>query len=221
MRTRQHPQPIPHPLLPALRWPALLASAMIGLFMLPILLNTLFKGLNLSWEQVFPAGDLAPLFTSPVDYWGSDITRWAQEYALDPNLLATVMQIESCGHPYVVSRAGAQGLFQVMPFHFAPGESYLDPETNAQRGARFLRVCGDYTNHDPGMMLACYNGGPSVTQRSFHTWPAETKRYYAWGVGIYSDARKQLAQSETLNRWLQAGGAALCQQATTVLGIAW
>ena len=37
---------------------------------------------------------------------------------LDPDIIATIIQIESCGNPAARSTAGAQGLFQVMPFHF-------------------------------------------------------------------------------------------------------
>ncbi|HEX2908656.1 MAG TPA: transglycosylase SLT domain-containing protein, partial [Phototrophicaceae bacterium] len=92
--------------------------------------------------------NLAPLFTNEIDHWAGDIERWANENQVDPNLLATVMQIESCGHPTISSSAGAQGLFQVMPFHFTAGENQLDPNTNAKRGAAFLKYCTDYANGD-------------------------------------------------------------------------
>ncbi|MEO0565911.1 MAG: lytic transglycosylase domain-containing protein, partial [Chloroflexota bacterium] len=88
-----------------------------------------------------PVTSLAPLFTPEVTHWGPQIEAWATIYELEPNLLATVMQIESCGHPTVNSSAGAQGLFQVMPFHFADDEDMLDPDTNAKRGAAHLNDC--------------------------------------------------------------------------------
>ncbi|MFN8372790.1 MAG: transglycosylase SLT domain-containing protein [Anaerolineae bacterium] len=162
---------------------------------------------------------IAPLFTAEVVYWSDDIARWADEYGLDPNLLATVMQIESCGHPTVSSYAGAQGLFQVMPFHFDVSEDQLDPDTNAMRGANFLNECLGYANGDTGLAMACYNGGPSVTTRAFNTWTDQTQRYYMWGTGIYADAEQNLPYSETLTRWLDAGGSRLCQQAASTLGI--
>ncbi len=159
------------------------------------------------------SSSIAPLFTSEVDYWANDIGRWAAQYGLDPNLLATVMQIESCGQAEVSSHAGAQGLFQVMPFHFAQGEVYTDPDTNARRSANFLNECLGYANGDPGLALACYNGGPSVTMRPFDTWPNETQRYYVWGTGIYNDARNNMSESGTLTDWLGAGGVNLCTSA--------
>ncbi|MFO7320486.1 MAG: transglycosylase SLT domain-containing protein [Chloroflexota bacterium] len=162
---------------------------------------------------------IAPLFTAEVQRWGDDISRWAAQYGLDPNLLATVMQIESCGDSTVASHAGAQGLFQVMPFHFAPGEVYTDPETNAKRSANFLNECLAWSNGDPNLALACYNGGPSVLQRPFHNWPAETQRYYTWGSGIYADATNNRSESPTLQSWLNAGGSNLCNRAAATQAV--
>ncbi|MDQ7034697.1 MAG: lytic transglycosylase domain-containing protein [Anaerolineae bacterium] len=158
---------------------------------------------------------IAPLFTAQVQYWQDDIVRWSTANDIDPNLMATIMQIESCGHPTVVSNAGARGLFQVMPFHFDDGENMLDPDTNAQRSANFIRECTAFANGDVGLILGCYNGGPSVTQRPFHTWHRETQRYYVWGLGIYYDAVDFDSDSQTLTDWLNAGGQNLCSRAAT------
>ncbi len=172
-------------------------------------------------DRVLPGRiPIAPLFTSEIDYWAHDIQRWAAEYNLDPNLLATVMQIESCGHPTISSYAGAQGLFQVMPFHFTTGEDQLDPDTNAKRGASFLEQClVNYGKGDPGLALACYNGGPGTIAKPFTAWPNQTQRYYIWGLGIYTDAATNQSSSSTLDQWLNAGGKVLCQMADSALGI--
>ena len=82
---------------------------------------------------------ISPIFTAEVQYWSTSILTWAAAAGLDPNLAATVMQIESCGDPLARSRAGAIGLFQVMPYHFAPGEYPYNPDTNALRGLDYLR----------------------------------------------------------------------------------
>ena len=65
------------------------------------------------------AGDIAPIFTPEIRYWAGSLVAWSAAEELDPNLAATVMQIESCGDPRATSRSGAIGLFQVMPYHFA------------------------------------------------------------------------------------------------------
>jgi hypothetical protein len=164
-------------------------------------------------------GGISPVFTAEVRYWEPQIVRWAAEHDLDPNLVATVMQIESCGHPLAISRAGARGLFQVMPFHFAAGEEMLDPETNAKRGVGFLAEVLTRMSGDVGLALAAYNGGPAAAARGWDGWPAETQRYYRWGTGILGDIASGLAESPTLQQWLAAGGHSLCRQAAGELGL--
>jgi hypothetical protein len=175
--------------------------------------STTIVGTIINGGVISSAPRIAPLFTEEVQHWSDDISRWAAQYGLDPNLLATVMQIESCGHSSISSVAGAQGLFQVMPFHFDFGEVQTDPDTNAKRSANFLNECLAWAGGDAGLALACYNGGPSMTTRPFSNWPDETQRYYRWGTGIYQDASANMSESQTLNSWLEAGGQYLCNQA--------
>lgn len=162
--------------------------------------------------------ELAAFFAPSVQHWSGKISHWAAEHEVDPQLLATVMQIESCGHPTVVSNAGAQGLFQVMPFHFADGENMLAPDTNARRGGAFLKQCHQAAGGVIGLTLACYNGGGSVIAKPPENWSRETQMYYRWGVGIYSDAVAGNASSDTFDQWLAAGGQRLCASAEQELG---
>lgn len=164
-------------------------------------------------------GTIAPLFTREIQHWAPQIIAWATAAGIDPNMAATVMQIESCGDPNAESGAGAQGLFQVMPFHFSPGEVMQDPDTNARRGMAYLALGMEQTGGDTSRTFAGYNGGHGTAARSWDTWPAETQRYYVWATGIYKDAVAGSATSETLNQWLAAGGASLCQQAANRLGL--
>ncbi len=165
------------------------------------------------------ATTLSPVFTAEVRRWEPQVVAWAAEFGLDPNLVATVMQIESCGNPQAVSSAGARGLFQVMPFHFAEGEEMLDPDTNARRGLAYLVQSLSLTEGHVGMALAGYNGGHVAAQATWESWPLEVRRYYRWGSGIYSDAITGLADSPTLHDWLAAGGDSLCRQAAGQLGM--
>lgn len=164
-------------------------------------------------------GGISPVFTDEVRYWEQDILTWAAEYDLDPNLVAIIMQVESCGDPQAVSVAGAQGLFQVMPFHFVDGEDSLDPDTNARRGVRYFVDRLAQTGGDIGLSYAGYNGGHVAAGSSWDNWAHETQRYYIWTTGLYGDIQSNLDKSPTLEQWLQAGGASLCRQAATRLGI--
>lgn len=168
---------------------------------------------------VAPTGAVSPLFAPSVLYWEDKIVEWANNHNLDPDMVATIMQIESCGDPQAVSSAGAQGLFQVMPYHFADGEVMTDPDTNAYRGMKFLAELMVMFNGDTGLSMAGYNGGPGNAKKSPEFWPAETQRYHTWGTGIYSEVKAGNVSSQTLQRWLDAGGASLCRQAAVRLGI--
>ena len=97
-------------------------------------------------SDALPASGLSPIFTPEIQHWSGSILRWAAEANLDPNLAAVVMQIESCGDPRATSRAGAMGLFQVMPFHFLPAENPYHPDTNALRGLGYLKRSLDAAN---------------------------------------------------------------------------
>ncbi len=160
-----------------------------------------------------PDTRLAPLFTAQVMRWEPEIIAWAAQHDLDPNLVATVMQIESCGDPSALSPAGAQGLFQVMPYHFAQGEDRTSPDTNALRGLNYLRKSLDHFDGDAGLALAGYNGGINGASRPLNEWAQETRDYQYWGGHIYTDALAGKANSPTLDKWLAAGGASLCAQA--------
>lgn len=163
--------------------------------------------------------NLSPIFRREVLYWADSISRWASASKLDPNLVATIMQIESCGDPRATSTAGAMGLFQVMPFHFSSLDDPYNPETNAARGLAYLARSLDAANGDARLALAGYNGGIGVIPRAEWTWQAETRRYVQYGAPIYSDAISGVNPSNALNEWYSKYGAGLCRQASQRLGL--
>jgi len=162
---------------------------------------------------------LSPIFRREVLYWADSIVRWASASNLDSNLVATIMQIESCGDPRATSSAGAMGLFQVMPFHFASTENPYNPETNAARGLNYLARSLSAANGDARLAMAGYNGGISVIYRSEWNWHTQTKRYVQYGAPIYSDAISGVTTSNALNEWYYKYGVSLCNQASKRLGL--
>jgi hypothetical protein len=156
---------------------------------------------------------LSQIFTPEIQYWNGSIQQWAQDSDLDPNLIATVMQIESCGDPSALSSAGAIGLFQVMPYHFLESEQPFSPRTNATRGLGYLQRSLEAAEHNANLALAGYNGGLAVISMPEWQWPSETQRYSYWGAGIYADASRGAGDSTRLTEWLAAGGDALCRAA--------
>ena len=204
--------------LPLLLVPALLASGLAGLTRA---LPGAASGLA---AQDTPPGPFSPaalppgfspVFTQEVARWSAAILRWSDQYQLPPEIIATVMQIESCGDPLARSSAGAQGLFQVMPFHFSAGEQPTDPEVNAQRGLAYLARSMQLAGDDLAAGFAGYNGGHAVIVWAPSEWPEETIRYVRWATGILQEARAGIVPSPTLQAWLEAGGAYLCRQAAS------
>ncbi len=174
---------------------------------------------SFSSDNSASAGGISPIFTKEIQHWSNDIVRWANAAGVDPNLAATVMQIESCGDPRATSRSGATSLFQVMPFHFKFGENPYDPETNALRGLNYLSRSLQAGGGNPRLALAGYNGGIGVISRGEGGWPSETKRYVLYGGPIYQDASSGATSSASLIEWYQKYGAGLCGQAAQRLGI--
>lgn len=166
-----------------------------------------------------PTSTISATFTPEIQYWGESISRWASASGLDPNLVATIMQIESCGDPRATSHAGAMGLFQVMPFHFQLADDPYNPETNALRGLNYLKRSLDSANGDARLAMAGYNGGIGIIHNMEWTWPAETKRYVLYGEPIYREARSGSSSNKSVQEWYSKYGASLCRQASQRLGL--
>jgi soluble lytic murein transglycosylase-like protein len=194
----------------------ILVSAFLALFLIQIQVDTASTA-PLPTEQALtkalpPDDGIADLFTPEVQYWEDEILEWSKEFDLDPNLVATVMQIESCGYERAKSVVDAKGLFQVMPHHFKKKDDPYDPDTNAIKGLTYLRqslISGGSTR----MALAGYNAGIGRAKTAESDWPDETQRYVFWGHKIYQDAKIGKDHSGRLDNWLSRGGKNLCERA--------
>ncbi len=169
-------------------------------------------------EITDPTAPLAAFYTPEVLYWRENIYGWAATYNINPNVIAILMQIESCGSPEVLSWVGAVGLMQVMPFYFDDGQNMLNPDINVFHGMRIFQECLTvFAGWDLGTAAACYNGGSPVTFREYDAWPTETQHYYDWVSGLWAEVVAGHTHSATLAEWLAIGGANLCDIAAADL----
>jgi soluble lytic murein transglycosylase-like protein len=198
---------------------SILSVFLITCLITALALNTPIKISAASPIEQTDSTRISPIFTREVQHWSADIVRWANAAFLDPNLVAAIMQIESCGDPSARSSAGAMGLFQVMPFHFQTGENGYNPETNALRGLNYLTRSLQAASGNARLALAGYNGGIGVIARNEWTWHAQTKRYVYYGAPIYEDARNGATASPMLDEWYRRYGAGLCRDASQRLGL--
>ena len=200
---------------------SLFSIILIACLITALALNTPIPTYAAVSSQSYSGGvaNISPIFTREVQYWADDILRWANASSLDPNLVAVVMQIESCGNPFARSSAGAMGLFQVMPYHFQNGENAYNTDTNALRGLNYLSRSMETAHGNVRLALAGYNGGIGIITRGEWTWSAQTLRYVYYGAPIYEDARSGVSSSSKLDEWYRKYGAGLCRQASQKLGI--
>ena len=117
----------------------------------------------------------------------------AREYDMDPNLIHAVMQAESAFHPFAVSRAGAEGLMQLMPeLSTEMGVSdAFDPRDNIMGGVRYLKRLLDYHNGNIDLALASYNAGPGNVERYGGVPPFRETRKYVKTIKEILAARKK------------------------------
>lgn len=101
----------------------------------------------------------------------------SHRFELKPEMVLAVMHVESLFDRYAVSRVGAQGLMQVMPFWKdeigTRDDNLTDIATNIRYGCAILKT---YLNREQGNMmraLARYNGSVGKTwypERVFNAW---------------------------------------------------
>ncbi len=137
-------------------------------------------------ETVVPAhvvGTDAPAPQEPAEHaTGIDaaVERIAAEHSLPPQLIHSVIKVESNYNPNAVSSKGALGLMQLIPStarRFGVSDAF-NPIQNIQGGAKYLRYLLDLFDGSYPLALAAYNAGEAAVARYGGIPPyAETQNY--------------------------------------------
>lgn len=123
------------------------------------------------------------------------IDEASASYNVPPMFIKAVIKVESNFNPYAISRAGAQGLMQLMPTVASNlgVEDPFDPRENIFGGTKLLRTLIDQYEGDINLILAAYNaGGVAVNRYGGIPYP-QTRHYvssvYRW-YKTYSAAQE-------------------------------
>lgn len=129
------------------------------------------------------------------------LTKAGADHNLDVDLLASVVKAESDGNARATSRAGAQGLMQLMP-GTAAGLGVKDsfqPDENVRGGSTYLDALLTKYHDNLGLALAAYNAGPEAVDK-YHGIPPyhETQAYVARVIHEFN--RRVLAREAETRR---------------------
>jgi len=110
------------------------------------------------------------------------LTRAGALHNIDVDLLASLVKAESGGDSRAVSRAGAEGLMQLMPGTAADlgVKDSFQPDQNVGGGSAYLDALLSRYHDNLALALAAYNAGPAAVDK-YHGIPpyAETRAYVA------------------------------------------
>ena len=136
--------------------------------------------------------------------YGEMIRNAAGSYAIDPAILAGLIETESGWNPNAVSKAGAKGLAQFMdPTATEFGVNPFDPLSAIDGAANYLKYLVDYFNGDLRLAIYAYNGGMGNIKRYGGPIPgnAENQEYYGKVIkaaGKYGYGKQALADPGTM-----------------------
>ncbi len=125
----------------------------------------------------------------------SIIEEAARHHDVDPNLVRSLIKVESDFNAHAVSPKGAMGLMRLMPgtARTLNVSNPFDPQQNVDAGVRHLKHLLQDFNGDVKLSLAAYNAGAGAVARSKGVPPyAETRNYVKRITALYGDHGKLL-----------------------------
>ena len=106
----------------------------------------------------------------------------ANRAGLAPELVLALIEVESHFDTFAISKSGAQGMMQIMPFWLdeigRPGDNLIDMKTNLRMGCTILKYYIDMEKDNLHHALARYNGSYGSRVYSDKVLKALRTRWY-------------------------------------------
>ena len=139
--------------------------------------------------------------------FAEEIAQAAEKHEVDPELIKSIIAVESCFRPGAYSRKEAAGLMQLIPVtaeRFG-AEDVFDPAENIDAGTRYLRYLLKRYKGSVTHAIAAYNAGENRVAKDQEeiTVPfRETRRYISMVLNAYTKFSKDDKEVKLLlTRW--------------------
>jgi hypothetical protein len=127
------------------------------------------------------------------------VEQIAAQFSLPPQLIHSVIKVESNYNPFAISSKGAQGLMQLIPAtarRFGVSDVF-NAAQNIQGGAKYLKYLLDLYGGNYALALAAYNAGEAAVARYGHVPPfPETQNYLILVARQLEESRKAEAAKQ-------------------------
>jgi hypothetical protein len=147
--------------------------------------------------RIDPEDTFLPVKVKLLDVpFASLIADSSRAHGVAPELVASVIAVESNFNPNAVSWKSARGLMQLMPDTAVRlgVKNVFDPQQNIEAGTRYLKELLLRYNYDLALTLAAYNAGPNRVEQYRSVPPYRETRDYVRRV-----TEKYQAASKTSN----------------------
>lgn len=139
-------------------------------------------------EPITTTVEVVGQYTNTVEQWRPQIDEWAVSYDVDRDVIATVLQVQTCGNKHFSHDIeNRHGLFGVKRSDFASGLDPYDLDTNVKVGMGILDQVYHQTN-EVGLVFAGWKSRNAMIS-SFDAWPREAMRFYWDALPIYNGAK--------------------------------
>jgi hypothetical protein len=150
-------------------------------------------------EEVFTP---LPVTANPKAPFREIIQTAAARYNVDPELISSVIAVESNFNPRAASRRNARGLMQLLPETAARlgVQNIFDPRENIDAGTRYLRDLLQRYDNNLVLALAAYNAGPERVQQYGSVPPYAETISYVRRVRLAYEKRKPGGSTKAAGR---------------------